>query len=124
KAYLEHALLNEYRHGYDPAAALRTSHAIPPLQLFEPRQKAIVIGAMEQAVEFTDPTKSPDEDLNSARVADQIRLRFLRFTNFPRLGAHRAGKQPLFAIERHWESIATWKYARCPLSLYIVGPVF
>jgi len=28
---------------------------------------------------------------------------------------------PLSAIENPF---ATWKYARCPLSLYIVGPVF
>ena len=94
KAAVENARLNEFRLGPEPAAALRTSQAIPPLHLFDPCQKAIVIGALEQAGEFPDPGRSSDEDLNSARVADQIGLRFLRVTNFPRFGTDGAGKHP------------------------------
>jgi len=105
KAAVENARLNESRLGPEPAAALRTSQAIPPLHLFDPCQKTIVIGALEQAVEFPH--------------GSQTKYGFAFFVSRTSLGSVQTGQGnirflPLSAIENPF---ATWKYARCPLSI-------
>ena len=63
--------------------------------LSEPFEESFAFGEFELAVEFLDPGRSPNEDLNSTRVANEIWFVLLGDTDLPHLRTYGAGKHLL-----------------------------
>jgi hypothetical protein len=102
-----------------------TGKAILPQHLFKPRHNTFIAGAFKQPVEFLNAGGSANEDLNSARIADEIRVIFLRDADLPRLRTYGARKHPLTIERRHQNPPRTGApEPRSPFPDSILGPFF
>jgi hypothetical protein len=91
----------------EAVATLRARQVIAPLHLREHGPKIVRDGAVHQLIESGDPGGTPDEYLNSAWIARNVRLALFGRLDLARANTDRAGKHPFFSQSCHFQNLNT-----------------
>ncbi|HXM95204.1 MAG TPA: hypothetical protein VOA64_13290 [Candidatus Dormibacteraeota bacterium] len=97
KRSIEEACLDQAWFNPESVATLEAFQAVAWFQLLYPRPQVFDIGALNKSVKGGNPFGSPNKDLNTAGMANDVRLGFLGLLDQTRTGAYRAREHLLSA---------------------------
>jgi hypothetical protein len=101
EASVENACLNQARFDPEPGAALLALEAVTTIHFFQRGPKVLAGSAVNQAVESGDSGRPPDEELNAAGVARNVRFGLFRDPDLAKVHADRAREHALCILDSH-----------------------